>query len=117
MPTLNPDFAYKLPPERSATVACGAPFPDDWLPQLIQIIKGHLESAPSYDLATRMNEHLGSVSTYGMKEQIIEGLKAIYSVMMDENSSKDNKAAIAFKLVERAEHCTPGFHDEGEWHY
>ena len=110
MPTLNPNLAYKLPPARKAPVV-SASLPEDWMSKLIQSIEGNLESAPSFDLADRLNEHVGGASTYGMKAQIMEGLSAIYPVMMDAKTSRDQKTSIAFKLIERVENCTAGFHD------
>ncbi len=111
MPTLNPELVYQLPPERKVPAASREPLPEDWLTQLIQVTLDNFESQPSFDLSARIAEHIGEQSTYEMKDQIIEGLKPIYSVMVDASTIKDYKAAIAFKLIERAENCTPGFHD------
>ena len=111
MPTLNPTLAYLQPPERKAVVADNVALPEDWLTQMIQVTLEHLESVPSFDFSAHINAHVGSESTYIMKEQIIEGLQTIYLFMVDAQTNTDNKYSMALKLVERAENCTAGFHD------
>lgn len=59
MPTENPDLGYKPAPARQAQVAYDS-WPEDWLARLTQAIEANLESALSFDLAARLNEHVGS---------------------------------------------------------
>jgi hypothetical protein len=111
MPTLNPDLAYKLPAKRHAAAVLSSPLPNNWLEQLVEYTIDCLSPKPTYNFRKKMSDHIGSASTYQHKDLLIKNLKAIYPVMMDDQVSQDNKASIASKLVERAESCTPGFHN------
>ena len=108
---LDPNLVYKLPPVRELPTLDAQAVPEDWLGALINLTKQSLAPQPGVDFAQRIGEHVGSAATYNMKQQVLEALQVIYSVMVDPSTTGDSRAAIAFKLFERAKLCTPGFHD------
>lgn len=59
MLALNPDLAYQLPPERISPEVHDATYPADWLAQLIQLTQDNLEGELNFDLAQRVNSHVG----------------------------------------------------------
>ncbi|MDF1684767.1 MAG: hypothetical protein P1U36_08950 [Legionellaceae bacterium] len=61
--------------------------------------------------SARMENHVGSRSTYALKDTVLQGLKVIYDKFENPNTTESEKKIIAFKLQERAEECTPGFHN------
>tara|TARA_R110002126_G_scaffold177321_2_gene326239 strand:- start:9768 stop:12893 length:3126 start_codon:yes stop_codon:yes gene_type:complete len=60
---------------------------------------------------TRMQSHVGRDSTYALKDTVLQGLKVIYDKLESPDTSESEKKIIAYKLQERAEECTPGFHN------
>ena len=108
---LDPNLVYKLPPVRELPTLDAQAIPEDWLVALTNLTKESLEPQLGVHFAERIDAHVGDAATYTMKQQVLDALQVIYSVMVDPSTTRDSRAAIAFKLVERAEFCSPGFHD------
>ena len=109
MPTLNPDSVYQLPSREIQKSGVG--IHDEELSALITAVQPHLDEASRADFAQRMQGHVGEPSTYTLKKEVREGLKVIHQHFFKPNISSSEQSAIAYKLAERAEHCTPGFHN------
>jgi hypothetical protein len=94
-------------PERS-----GEALTPDELNDLI-ILVNTLNGTVSGDTSLQKNlgAHIGPEATYALKKPVLESLKIIYERLKGEGISEPEKQMIAFKLQERAEQCTPGFHN------
>ena len=129
MPKINPDKGYTQMPLRHP-VTDMAKIPADWLTRLGKLVVDdllHLDDQQilyPYDedsvigkltkkteFLHHLDRHAGDDSTYSLKQQLHESLKVIYATLIDPATPKDQQQALAIKLVEGAENCTPGFHD------
>lgn len=109
MPTLNADTVYDLPSREIQKG--GIEINDAELAALITAVQPHLDETVRDEFAKRMDIHVGKYSTYSLKKEVLEGLKIIHAHFFKPNISSSEQSAIAFKLAERAAHCTPGFHN------
>ncbi len=110
MPIYNEEKLYQQPPIKPGMEDALAKWSADWLEKLTILTQSHLESPQQKStFVVRLNIHVGENATYEMKQQVLDSLKVIYLKMI--SSSSDTQASIAYKLYERALHCTSGFHD------
>tara|TARA_R110002126_G_scaffold1177_4_gene7037 strand:+ start:29560 stop:31839 length:2280 start_codon:yes stop_codon:yes gene_type:complete len=103
------DNVFKLPtnnPERS-----GLKLDSDELSDFIMLINEHLNESERQEFPARMQEHVGKGASYALKDAVLEGLKVIYDKFKASDTGESEKKMLAIKLHERAEQCTPGFHN------
>lgn len=85
--------------------------PDNWLQKLFEIADNSVAESLRGKLRRRVNVHVGEDSTYKLKKEVLDGLKVLYGKFTHPDTKPDEKTSLTLKLLERAEECTPGFHN------
>lgn len=109
MPKLNPNTCYALP--EGTVERTGDAITPEALNQLIEAVSQHLDESLRENFQERMQVHVGAGSTYALKQQALQALSVVAARFNDPDILESEKKLIADKLQERAENCTPGFHN------
>ncbi|MDF1683177.1 MAG: hypothetical protein P1U36_00825, partial [Legionellaceae bacterium] len=81
------------------------------LKQLIQDVESMLDDSVRDAFSTNILRHVGDQANYELKAQALQSLKLVADKLHDTDTEDSEKTIIALKLQERAENCTPGFHN------
>lgn len=84
---------------------------NEGLELFIQNVKSVLDDSVRDSFSSNVLEHIGNQANYQLKSQALQALKIISDKWLNENTTDSEKTMIALKLQERAENCTPGFHN------
>jgi 2-phospho-L-lactate guanylyltransferase (CobY/MobA/RfbA family) len=106
---INKTSVFSLPAETQER--SGAKITEVELNALTTMLSELMDESVRENFNHRMENHVGSRSTYAFKNAVLEGLKIIHDKIENPNTSESEKKIIALKLQERAEECTPGFHN------
>lgn len=109
MYTQNTELLYQAP--STEPVRSGTAMTDDELNEFVQALLPMLPAHKREAFVSNMHNHLGVNSNYAHKDNAMQGLNIIAERWYSENTAESEKASIATKLEERAEQCTPGFHN------
>ncbi len=109
MSKIVPNKIYALPAREP--IRAGDEITPEELINLLDAIKEHIDESQRAIFSSHITRHIGKDSTYALKSEAFQGLKIIHDRFMDKETKASEKAMIALKLQERAEECTPGFHN------
>jgi len=101
--------AFVSPPDNQK--GSGEKITEDELKSLIRSVSQLIDESVRENFSKNMKNHVGNDSTYALKNTVLQGLKIIFDKLENPNTSESEKKIIALKLQERAEECTPGFHN------
>ncbi len=109
MSNINPHAIYALP--ETEFVHSGDKISSEEQINLLNAIGNYMNEAEQKAFSADIERHIGESSVYALKNEVCQALKVIHDRFMAENNKPSEKTIIALKLQERAEKCTPGFHN------